>query len=206
MITFSDQFSQVVIMPFLPALCEMFFPEANDVGFYVGLIQSLFYLVQFFAAPYWGEKSDKIGRRPIFIVGLLGIIISMLLLGFVQSYGIACLSRMVAAGLCVTPVIAKPYIGEIVHHSIIHKAFAVIGVAVGVAAFIAPLFGGFLAEPADHYNSFNNDFWTSFPYLLPCLASIIFAALSLIYVIKYIPETSLFLKENKKKKKHIKNI
>lgn len=195
--SFADQFSQLVIMPFLPPLCEMFFPDAEDVGVYVGIMQSLFYFTQFFAAPYWGSRADTIGRRPIFLLGLVGVILGMLLIGFAHSFGVVCLSRVVVAGLCVTPVIAKTYIGEILDHTNQHRGFAVIGVSVGLTTFIAPLIGGYLSQPAESYESFNTQFWIDFPYLLPCLVAIGFAVIAMVYVYFFIPESEGF-KERKR--------
>ena len=37
-----------------------------------GLILTLASLPLVFGAPYWGRKSDQVGRKPVFSVGLFG--------------------------------------------------------------------------------------------------------------------------------------
>ncbi|PSK58769.1 hypothetical protein B9Z65_6784 [Elsinoe australis] len=72
-----------------PFLNKMIFrtatvPEA-DVGFYSGLIESLFSLTQMSTMIVWGKTSDRYGRRPISILSTLGIAFGMTLFGFATS-------------------------------------------------------------------------------------------------------------------------
>ena len=45
------------------------------VGTVTGLLFSSFSLMQFFFAPLWGRLSDRIGRRPVLLVGLAGSVV-----------------------------------------------------------------------------------------------------------------------------------
>ena len=42
---------------------------------------------------WWGRISDKIGRKPVLIGGLIGTLISMVVFGFAKSFPIALLAR-----------------------------------------------------------------------------------------------------------------
>ena len=44
-------------------------------GVMLGLLMSSFSVMQFFFAPVWGRLSDKVGRRPILMVGLAGSVV-----------------------------------------------------------------------------------------------------------------------------------
>lgn len=42
---------------------------------------------------WWGRISDKIGRKPVLIGGLIGTLISMMIFGFAKSFSVALLAR-----------------------------------------------------------------------------------------------------------------
>ena len=60
-----------LILTVIPFLVGQYVPP-ELVGFYVGLIVSVFAFCAFCAAPVLGALSDRHGRRPIFIISLLG--------------------------------------------------------------------------------------------------------------------------------------
>ncbi len=68
---------QAILFAILP-------PAAREIGlspFQVSLIFVISATIWMFMSPYWGRRSDVIGRRPVILVGLLGYATSMLLLG-----------------------------------------------------------------------------------------------------------------------------
>ena len=60
---------------------------------YVGLVTSAFAFAEFSAGVPWGRLSDKIGRKPVLLTGLVGTALSMILFGFAQSLPMALLAR-----------------------------------------------------------------------------------------------------------------
>lgn len=44
----------------------------KERSIHVGALTGVFALMQFFFAPFWGALSDKVGRRPLFFIGLGG--------------------------------------------------------------------------------------------------------------------------------------
>jgi MFS family permease len=61
----------------------------------VGILMSVFSLMQFLFNPFWGRMSDKYGRRPILLMSLLGASISYLIFAFSQTY----IQLLIARGL-----------------------------------------------------------------------------------------------------------
>ncbi len=49
------------------------------------LLTSIYALAQFITAPFWGQLSDRIGRRPLILIGIAGSAIAQLLFGFASS-------------------------------------------------------------------------------------------------------------------------
>ncbi len=65
-------------------------PMARDVGLtetQFGLAYTIASLPLVFAAPFWGRRSDVLGRKPVFVVGMLGSGIGTALLGLTLQYG-----------------------------------------------------------------------------------------------------------------------
>jgi len=51
----------------------------EDVGYYAGITAASFSLCQFFTGVMWGRLSDRIGRKPVILIGLSGTLVSLLL-------------------------------------------------------------------------------------------------------------------------------
>src|SRR5688572_2911087 len=66
-----------IIMPILPFFAENMGASATHLG---GLF-AVYSVMQFFFAPVWGRLSDRIGRKPVIVIGLAGFSISFFLFG-----------------------------------------------------------------------------------------------------------------------------
>jgi len=78
-----------IIFPVLPFY-------ARDLGassLEMGLIITLFALAQFVSAPWWGALSDRLGRKPIIVFGLVGFSLSLLLIGLASTMGMILFAR-----------------------------------------------------------------------------------------------------------------
>jgi len=70
-----------IIIPILP-----FYIEAMGAsGIELGLLTSISALMQFIFAPVWGTLSDRYGRKPILLVGVVGYGVTMLLFGLANQ-------------------------------------------------------------------------------------------------------------------------
>lgn len=63
------------------------------------MVTSAFALAEFSTGILWGRVSDRIGRKPVLIIGLVGTLISMLVFGFAKSFSVALIARAVGGGL-----------------------------------------------------------------------------------------------------------
>ena len=80
---FIDLLGFGIVLPLLPRYGKHF--EANE--WTLGLLMSSFSAMQFLFAPIWGRVSDRVGRRPILILGLAGSTVSYFLFGYATSLG-----------------------------------------------------------------------------------------------------------------------
>jgi len=74
LVTMIDLIGFGIVIPFLTYLVEDLTPanQTANIGLWVGLLMTSYSAAQFLFAPFWGSLSDRIGRRPVLMVGLVG--------------------------------------------------------------------------------------------------------------------------------------
>src|ERR1041385_8917381 len=87
---FIDMVGLTMIMPLLPFYAEQLGASATVVG----LLIAAFSLAQLLVAPLWGRSSDRYGRRPAILAGLLVTAVAYVLFGFASSLPLLLLSRL----------------------------------------------------------------------------------------------------------------
>jgi MFS family permease len=142
-----------IVLPLLPLYGDHFLgdiPRAYH-GLVIGLLLSSFSLMQFLFAPAWGRLSDRIGRRPVLLVGLSGSVVFYLLFGYatlVQSLALLFLARIGAGISGATLGTAQAVIADSTPPQTRAKGMALIGMAFGVGFTFGPMIGAFFAGEA----------------------------------------------------------
>ncbi len=117
-------------------------------GAFVGLLMASFSAMQFLFAPLWGRISDRVGRRPILLLGLAGSVIFYALFGYasdlpVGQAGLALtllfLARMGAGVAGATIATAQAVIADCTPPEKRKQGMALIGAAFGIGFTIGPL-------------------------------------------------------------------
>lgn len=83
------------IFPYIYYMIEDFkiTADPNKIAVYAGMVTSAFTLAEFATGVMWGKLSDKIGRKPVLLSGLIGTAISVLIFGFAPSLPVALFAR-----------------------------------------------------------------------------------------------------------------
>lgn len=130
-----------IVLPLLPFYADRF----GATGLVVGMLVSVYSLAQLFMAPVWGRLSDRFGRRPILVVGLLGSAVSYVVFAFAGSIAVLFISRILAGMGGATVPVAQAYIADITPPQRRAGNMGLIGAAFGMGFIFGPAIGGLLS-------------------------------------------------------------
>lgn len=125
----------------------------SDVGFYSGVIESIFSAAQTLVLIFWGRLADKIGRKPVLIYSLCGTAVGPALFGIATSIPQMMLFRCLGGVFSGSGLIIRTMIGDHTTPETQATAFSWFAVASNIGIFLGPIIGGSLADPAAQYPS-----------------------------------------------------
>ncbi|KAG1779026.1 MFS general substrate transporter [Suillus placidus] len=164
--------------------------DERKVGYYAGLIESLFFATQALTILQWSRTSDRVGRKPVLLLGIFGLSLSMLCFGLSRTLWGLILSRCITGALNGNIGVMKSMMGELTDSTNMAQGFALMPVAWSLGATIGPMIGGILESPQQHFpNIFPGAFWTEFPYFLPSAVAAAFAVTCFLAILFFLKET-----------------
>ena len=131
-----------LVIPVIPQIKD----EMNFSGATMGMMISIFAILQLLASPISGILSDKIGRKKLIVLGMIIFSISELLFGLAQSINIFYLSRGlggIAAALIMPSVTA--FVADMTTVGERSRAMGLVSAAISGGFIIGPGVGGLLA-------------------------------------------------------------
>jgi MFS transporter, DHA1 family, tetracycline resistance protein len=139
---FVDLLGFGIIIPLLPFYAERFGGSAQTVA----MLSASFSAMQFVFMPIWGRLSDRIGRRPILLLGLFGSFASYLVFGLAGSLPLLFVSRMFAGIAGATVSTAQAFIADTTTAENRAKGMGLVGAAFGLGFIFGPAIGGVLSR------------------------------------------------------------
>ncbi|KAF5002590.1 hypothetical protein FGRMN_274 [Fusarium graminum] len=180
------------IFPFIAQMVEKngHVPR-TDVGFYSGLIESLFSLTQMLVLLSWSRLADRIGRKPVLIITLLGTAIGPVLFGMSKTIGQMIVFRCLAGVFSGSGLVIRTMISELSTPETQARAFSWFAFGGNVGIFLGPIIGGALADPAHQFpNAFGHvQFFIDYPYALQGFVVGAFSSTGCITSILFLKET-----------------
>ncbi|KAG0709401.1 major facilitator superfamily domain-containing protein [Suillus ampliporus] len=189
LVQMAEPIASMSIYPYINQLIrELDITGGNDaaVGYYAGIIESLFFITESLTVLQWSRLSDRIGRKPVLMVGLFGVGISMLCFGLSTSFWSLVVSRCICGMLNGNSGVMKSMMGELTDSTNMAQGFALIPITWCLGGFVGVVMGGSLARPQDRWpNIFPGRFWAKYPYFLPCAiaASFVFVSFMLVFLL-----------------------
>lgn len=181
-----------MIFSFLPFMVSHFYPElpTTELGFQAGILGSAFSCGGLIGNFVSGVISDKVGRRPALMWGLLGTAVSSLCFGFSPTFWFAVASRFLWGILNGNIGVAKTYLSEISDDSNLARGMSYFGVIGSVGRVVGPIIGGLLSYPADSMPQiFGGTVFATYPFALP--SAVVSVNCIIMYIVAYywLPET-----------------
>ncbi|MGD0290851.1 MAG: MFS transporter [Candidatus Binataceae bacterium] len=139
---FIDLLGFGIVIPFLPLYAERMHVGALGIG----LVLSVYSLMQFLCAPVLGRISDHVGRRPIIMLGLLGSAAGYMIYGFATSFAWLLFSRAIHGACAATVSTAQAYVADTTDESNRAHGMGMIGAAFGLGFVLGPAIGGLLGH------------------------------------------------------------
>ena len=190
-----DLIGLTLVIPFLTYFVQDLatsdgFTEIGQRDLWVGIMLAAYTFGQFLFTPILGALSDRMGRRPIIMFGLLSNTIFFIAFGLSGSLWFALIVRFLAGAGNGNIAVARAYIGDISTPAQLKGRMGMIGAAFGLGFMIGPFLGGVLTDPYTNFGGiFLSPWWQSHPYFLPCLVAGALSAISFVLAIRQLPES-----------------
>jgi MFS transporter, DHA1 family, multidrug resistance protein len=136
-----------IIIPVMPFYAE----ELGASPTQLGLLMAVYSLMQLFFAPLWGRISDKIGRKPVIMIGIFGLAVSFFLMGLSTSLWMLFVARIIGGALSAANMpTVMAYVADITSHENRSKGMGMIGASVGLGFIFGPAIGGIFSQESLH--------------------------------------------------------
>ena len=155
---------------------EAFYVKSfNATALSMGVLIMLYSLMQFLFSPLWGRLSDRIGRKPVLLLGLFGYAVSMLFMGMATQLWHLFAARAFGGILSsATLPTAMAVIADSTDAEHRTRGMGILGAAFGLGVIVGPAIGGVLGK---------SHLW------LPYFATAGLAAAVFVFVLVALPES-----------------
>jgi MFS transporter, DHA1 family, multidrug resistance protein len=128
-----------IIIPVLPFYAEDLGATPTELG----LLMAVYSLMQLIFAPMWGRISDRIGRKPVIMIGIFGLSLSFFMLALSTELWMLFAARIVGGVLSAANMpTVQAYVADITSVEDRAKGMGIIGAATGLGFICGPAIGG----------------------------------------------------------------
>ena len=138
-----------ITLPVLPFYVERLALGSGSTpgraGFHIGLVTAMYPLTQLVFAPLWGRLSDRIGRRPLVVIGIVGFALTQALFGVATGLGLLYGARIAGGALssALLPA-AAAYVVDLTTAAQRGRGIAWLSTTVGLGTVLGPALGALL--------------------------------------------------------------
>lgn len=132
-----------IIIPVLPFYAEEMGASPTELG----LLMAVYSLMQLLFAPMWGRISDRIGRKPVMMIGVFGLAISFFLMAISSQLWMLFAARIIGGLLSSANMpTVMAYVADITTDEDRGKGMGIVGASVGLGFILGPAIGGIFSK------------------------------------------------------------
>lgn len=139
-----DMLSIGIIVPVLPAFVGQFTESPAEQARWYGVVTLSFAMASFVGAPLLGALSDRIGRRPVLLIGFCGVAINFFMTALASAMWMLVVSRIFGGGMQANAAVANAYVADITPPQERARRFGQLGAMFGIGFILGPVLGGLL--------------------------------------------------------------
>lgn len=132
-----------IIIPILPFFAESVGASPTELG----LLMAAYSVMQLLFSPMWGRLSDRIGRKPVIMIGVIGLAISFFLMAVSSKLWMLFAARILGGFLSAANMpTTMAYVADVTTPEDRGKGMGIIGAAVGLGFIFGPAIGGLFSK------------------------------------------------------------
>ena len=182
-----------ITLPVLPFYVERLALAAGasprSVVLHVTLLTGVYALMQLVFAPLWGRWSDRIGRRPLILMGIAGYVVAQVMFGLATSLWLLYVARIVGGILSsATLPVTAAYVVDMTTKEERSRGMAWLGTASSLGVVVGPALGGLLSRRDWHFTWSSGHFKVdsfSTPFFIAALLGLV----TLLAAVRWLPES-----------------
>lgn len=154
-----------------------------------GVLGSLYSLLQFVFSPIWGRISDRVGRRPVLLLTVAGMVVSYGVWIFSNSFALLIASRLIGGVMSGNISTASAAMADVTSEQDRAKGMGMIGAAFGLGFILGPAIGGGLSliDPASSWPQLAD--YGVHPFSACAAGAMLLSLLNLVWVYRAFDET-----------------
>lgn len=132
-----------IIIPVLPFYAK----QMGASPLQLGLLMAVYSFMQLLFSPMWGRISDRIGRKPVMMIGILGLALSFFLMAISSALSMLFFARIIGGILSAANMpTVMAYVADITTDEDRGKGMGIIGASVGLGFIMGPAIGGIFSK------------------------------------------------------------
>ncbi|ONK21180.1 tetracycline resistance MFS efflux pump [Bacillus sp. VT-16-64] len=132
-----------IIIPVLPFYAEHMGASPAELG----LLMAVYSLMQLLFSPMWGRISDRIGRKPVMMIGIFGLALSFFMMALSSQLWMLFAARIIGGFLSSANMpTVMAYVADITTDEDRGKGMGIIGASIGLGFIFGPAIGGIFSK------------------------------------------------------------
>lgn len=182
-----------ITLPVLPFYVERLAlrggASRQSVVLQISLLTGVYALMQLVFAPLWGRWSDRLGRRPLILIGITGYVVAQVMFGLSTSLWLLYAARIIGGIFSsATLPVSAAYVVDMTTKEERSRGMAWLGTAASLGVVVGPALGGLLSRRDWHVNwSLGHFRFDSFS--TPFFAAALLGLVTLVAAMRWLPES-----------------